>query len=212
MSPVTPRYRQFVAPRWLLVVAAFIGATLGWFAIPYFKRWLAQFAHHGSFATIFASAVELTVCYVLGHAVADVLTDIHDYLRRNGGDPLLDRIKVVNGRVPWIPTIAFIWLHIETLLVLTLFLGVLPWAAFGGGGSVSATYLAQSAGRLNGIAFWQDTAGIVGFGIACYSILSRNAPPPVLPLPYRWLGLSRYLRPNEIGTVRMAWSRSRQAT
>lgn len=206
MTAKASRNRRFVAPRWLLVVTASIGATLGWFAIPYFKRWLVQFADHGPFATIFARAVELVMCYALLRSVADLITDIHDYLRRNGSDPLLNRTCIVDDRISWAATILLFWVQIESMLMAVLIL-VIGWAIFGGLGSwKSAMQLADAAGREGGYAFWKDTVGPVGMFFACYSIVQRNQSPPVFPLPFRWLGLSRYLRPDEVGRVKMAWS------
>lgn len=197
----------YMAARLRLVALALFGATLGWWALQWFHPWLQQFAAHGPIWAICARSIDLAICYVLGRAVVDVLTDLHDFMRRSDTDPLLDRLKIVDGRIPWAPTLAFVWVHMEGVVALTLLLGVLPWAAFGGGGWESAKQVAGNAERLTGARVWQDTAGVLGFGLACFSIVSRNAPPPVLPLPYRWLGLSRYLRADEVGRVKMAWSR-----
>lgn len=183
--------RPEVQRRVLLVALTWIGGLLGWLVLPWLRSTLASLMEHGDLRAAFATFMLVGIYYVLARNIVDMCTDIRDWRLRERPDPLEGRLKFVNGRVAWAPALLLlVWLPLET------------WAA-----------VALLFGLVNHLNHYGDQGGLVtiagfaGAATAIIAIVWRNAE-PLFPLPYRWLGLSRYATPEEQRTWRWPWSRN----
>lgn len=197
-----PRVAHIAQRRRLLVVAlTWIGGSLGWLVLPQVHGWLGPLVRIGGWRGLLAGMTLLSIYWMLGRAIADMLTDLRDWRYLDRDDPLRDRLTIVDGRLGWGPSILMIWTSIESLLALlasgAVVVGVWSQRLLVG------SSLSKSVGQ------WSlELIGWIALEFACFSVLTRNAN-PVFPLPYRWLGFSRNATEKEARELLWPWSRRR---
>jgi hypothetical protein len=186
--------------QWIAVALAWFGGTAGWIAVPLMWQWLEPATRAGGFRAVIGWATLTATCMILLRAVLDMLTDLRDWSYRNRMDPSKDRLTVSDGRIGWAPTILMIWTVVESALALAVVVALIAEAYFGGRMD-TVVMLSKSQGES-----WLEIFGWSSAVLACYSLLLRNANGP-LPVPYRWLGLSRFATPREAVELLWPWSR-----